>query len=83
MQLVLAYSTVPGSCKDGRFVNIDSPQSTALGWILLIFEVPMLIGCGINWGWLPELQEKGNPYSLEVLAEEQKEVRRSETAALS
>jgi len=45
----------------------------------------MLIGCGINWKWLPELQEKsgsrrGENYSLEVLAEEQREVRRPETA---
>jgi MFS transporter, PHS family, inorganic phosphate transporter len=85
VQLVLAYSTVPSSCKDGRCVDIDSPQSTWFGWILLIFAVPMLIGCGINWKWLPELQEKsglrrGENYSLEVLAEEQREVRRPETA---
>jgi MFS transporter, PHS family, inorganic phosphate transporter len=84
VQIVLAYSNLSSSCKDGT-CGIDSPGSTWLGWILLIFAAPMLIGCGITWKWLPELQEKGGPrryenYSLEVLAEKQREVRKPETA---
>jgi MFS transporter, PHS family, inorganic phosphate transporter len=84
VQIVLAYSNVSSSCKDGT-CGIDSPRSTWLGWILLIFAAPMLIWCGITWKWLPEPQEKGGPrryenYSLEVLAEKQGEVRKPETA---
>lgn len=84
-QVVLAYSRVPGSCKDGSCVDIDDPRSTWLGWILLIFAFPMFIGFGITWRWLPELQKRGGTgryenLSLEVLTEQQREVRRPQAA---
>lgn len=84
VQIVLAYSNVPGSCTGGS-CRINSPQSPWLGWILLIFAGPMLMGCGIAWKWLPELQEKVGPrryenHSLEVLAEEQREQRKPQPA---
>lgn len=83
VQLVLAYSSFPRSCKDGA-CRVSSPKSTSLGWILLIFALPMFIGGIITWKWLPELQEKTGRrkyenYSLETLAEKQK-LRRPERA---
>lgn len=78
-QIVLAYSLPP--CQGGGHCHIDSPQSTWLKYLLVIFAAPMAFGCFITWKWLPELQESDGPrrydnIPLEDLGEEHREVRR-------
>jgi PHS family inorganic phosphate transporter-like MFS transporter len=85
VQVVLAYSPLPGSC-DGVKCSVNSPKSTWLGWILIIFAFPMLIGSAIAWKWLPELQERGESgryenKSLEDLAERRREATGHEAAS--
>lgn len=68
VQLFLAYvkfedSSGPGS---SRF---SSPKSTWLGWVLLIFAVPMFLGAFVSWLWVPEVQNKDRTnVTLEELA---------------
>ncbi len=95
VQLILAFSQVPNGCQEPCAYNPDimckapctitSPRVAWLGYILVIFMFPMLIGMGITWRWLPDLQEtkgphKGESKSLEDLAREGGKVRRPPTA---
>ena len=78
-QVVLAYS-LP-ACQGGGHCQINSPESTWLGYLLIIFALPMALGCFITYRWLPELQETQGPQRydsipLEDLSEEIGEVRR-------
>jgi MFS transporter, PHS family, inorganic phosphate transporter len=83
-QIVLAYSPVPGNCA-GQKCHVGNPRSTWLGWMILIFSIPMAMGCFITYMWLPELQwkdgpRKNEPKSLEDLTEKQSEGRWPGTA---
>lgn len=73
-QIVLVYPVVPGDCPGGP-CRFDSPGTLWLGYLLIIFALPMLAGGAITWKWLPELQEtrgdrRFESISLEKLAED-------------
>lgn len=75
VQLFLGYVTFRGS--NNRQSN---PDSKWLGWVLLIFAIPMFLGAFISWLWLPDLQHKnGESKTLEVLAEGRKPQPRPES----
>jgi PHS family inorganic phosphate transporter-like MFS transporter len=52
-----------------RTSSASSPRSKWLGWVLLIFALPMFLGAVVTWWWVPEVQEKtGTNITLEELA---------------
>jgi MFS transporter, PHS family, inorganic phosphate transporter len=68
VQLFLAY--VKFGSNDTGVTSSSNPHSKWLGWVLLIFAIPMFLGALVTWIWLPDLQTKyGESLKLEELAE--------------
>lgn len=69
VQVFLAYVKFGDSDQNGAG-GVQAPHSKWLGWVLLIFAIPMFAGALISWVWLPELQTKDRKnIKLEDLAE--------------
>ena len=64
VQLFLGY------VRFGHASSQANPDSKWLGWVLLIFALPMLCGAALSWSkWLPDVQHKdGRSKTLEDLA---------------
>ena len=68
VQLFLAYVKFGDQSGTGSS-GASSPKSKWLGWVLLIFALPMFLGAFVGWWWVPEVQEKaGTNITLEELA---------------
>ena len=57
-------------------ITQSSSPSVWLSYVLIIFAVPMFIGAGVCWLWIPELQDTfGKSKTLEQLAEGRRSAR--------
>jgi hypothetical protein len=60
---------------ENKITSSGSPL-TWLGYVFMIFAVPLFLGAGVCWQWIPELQDSsGNSKTLEQLAEGRKSAR--------
>ncbi|KAJ9651276.1 hypothetical protein H2198_009430 [Neophaeococcomyces mojaviensis] len=65
-QVFIAYVTFDNG-GTGETSSLD-PQSKWLGWILLIFSLPMVLGAFVTWWLIPDVQDSNRkPKTLEEL----------------
>jgi len=82
-QVFLAYVKFNDGAGTGEAGSLD-PQSKWLGWVLLIFSLPMLVGAFITWWLVPDVQNSnGTNKTLEELVFVRQTARRSSEVEMS
>jgi PHS family inorganic phosphate transporter-like MFS transporter len=60
---------------EAKVTSSNSP-SAWLSYVLIIFAIPLFLGAGVCWFWIPELQDpSGKSKTLEQLAEGRRSAR--------